>query len=271
MGYYINEDSTGKPMPKFGKIKALVADGATLITGNLFEHNLICIVDRITHDAAIYCYDEIEYERVMPSLMIQMDVNIPDKHPYPRKAYFDFSAFSDIVEEYKERETWTDRGMYAFVCWQWVEPFATWIGKRKVLEVMAGAGWLARALTAKGIEVIATDDYSWADKRAWSMQTTVEKMDAVTAIEQYGSTSDILLISWPYMDPSAFEAIRKWNEINPEGLIVYIGEQEGGCTANDAFFEHFEVQENDSFREVSANYCTWDGLHDTIILGKYKP
>lgn len=64
MGYYIEQDSTNKPMPKFGKADALLADGATRTTGKQFEPNLVCVADRMTHDAAIYCYDEREYERV---------------------------------------------------------------------------------------------------------------------------------------------------------------------------------------------------------------
>lgn len=198
-----------------------------------------------------------------------MDLQIPEKHPYPKKARFDFS-FPDVVQAYRERETWTTRGMYAFVCWQWVDPLAEWIGQRKVLEVMAGAGWLARALSEKGVNIIATDDHSWAGKWNMIFQYDVEKRDALTAIEQYGSTCDIIIISWPYMDPNAFEAIRKYYEVNPEGLIVYIGEQEGGCTANEEFFQHFKEVLDDTFQSISRNYRTWEGLHDSILLGKYK-
>jgi len=198
-----------------------------------------------------------------------MILPIPETHPYPKKARFDFT-FPDVASAFHERQACASRGMFAFVSWDWVKPLVAWIGNRKVLEVMAGAGWLARALSEKGINIIATDDYSWIEKREWELQTEVKKMDAFSAIEIFGEESDILIISWPYMDPSAFEAIRKWNEIRPGGLIIYIGEQEGGCTANEEFFEHFEEVNDDTFNFVIYNYRTWEGLHDTIMLGKYK-
>lgn len=64
MSFYINEDSTGKPLPTFKKAAALLADGATQADGKQFEPNLICVADRFTHDAAIYLYDQREYDRI---------------------------------------------------------------------------------------------------------------------------------------------------------------------------------------------------------------
>lgn len=198
---------------------------------------------------------------------------IPDKFPFPKKGRWDWDLHSldNSMEQFKLKDAWNDRGMYAFVCWEWVEPLAKWIGNRKVLEVMAGAGWLARALREKEVCVIATDDYTWADKRGWTTVTEVEKMDAVAAIEKYGPQADTLIISWPYMDKDAFHAITKWHEIQPDGLIIYIGEDEGGCTACIEFFVHFEYLQREDFEPITQAYATWWGLHDNIVLGKYKP
>lgn len=197
-------------------------------------------------------------------------LSIPDKHPYPHP-YPRYEWPNKIVEAYQQRERWTIRGMFAFVCWDWVQPLSSWIGRRKVLEVMAGAGWLARALSEKNIDITATDDHSWIEKKGWPLQHPVEQLDAVSAIEKYGAAADLLIISWPYMEPAAFETVRKWNEVNPDGLIIYIGEQEGGCNADQDFFEHFEEVSDESFHVVGNRYRTWEGLHDTIVLGKYKP
>jgi len=61
MGFYVNHDSKGNELPTFGKADALKADGAVITDGKQFEANLICIADRLTHEAAIYCYDEREF------------------------------------------------------------------------------------------------------------------------------------------------------------------------------------------------------------------
>lgn len=61
MGYYINQDSKGKPLPSIGKAEALLNDGGTK-TDNSFKENLICVVNNGFFEAAAYCYSEQEYK-----------------------------------------------------------------------------------------------------------------------------------------------------------------------------------------------------------------
>lgn len=207
-----------------------------------------------------------------------MNSPIPETFPFPHRSKYDLWA-DDAMEQFKIKGQWNDRGMFAFVCPQWVDPLAKWIGERKALEVMAGAGWLARALRDKGTQLTATDDYSWIDKGGWETQTTIERLNAVDAVEKYGRNSDVLIISWPYMDSEAFHALHEWDKARPGAPVIYIGEDEGGCTANIEFFNHFQEIDNDwhlfsgrpSFEPVRSNYRTYFGLHDRVILGKYKP
>lgn len=67
MGRYLLEDSKGNPLPKKGKALALVVDGGIPTSGAKFEPNLICVGDSGTFEAAIYCYDQTEYNRVAGS------------------------------------------------------------------------------------------------------------------------------------------------------------------------------------------------------------
>ena len=48
----------------------------------------------------------------------------------------------------------TSRGMWAIVDKTWTARLAAWIAGRRVLEVMAGAGWLAKALDVKVCQAI---------------------------------------------------------------------------------------------------------------------
>ena len=59
MGYYINEDSKGNPLPTVNKKTALLNDGATE-TDSTFKENLICLVDNGMFEAAGYCYSQEE-------------------------------------------------------------------------------------------------------------------------------------------------------------------------------------------------------------------
>lgn len=180
------------------------------------------------------------------------------------------------MEEYTVRQKYIEDGMFAFVSWKWLYPFVEWINNRKCLEVMAGRGILSLALRQKGIDVIATDDFSWSkiehgNFKKWSDTVTeVEELDAIESVEKYGKDIDILIMSWPYMDDTAYKVIKTLNEINPHALTVYIGEGRGGCTANDIFFDNFEEIEDDSFLPVQRNFERWRGLYDRPTLGKFK-
>lgn len=61
MGYYINSTSKGQPLGRL-KVEQLCADGATIVDGNQFVPNLLCVVDNGIFMAAGYCYSEAEYE-----------------------------------------------------------------------------------------------------------------------------------------------------------------------------------------------------------------
>lgn len=174
------------------------------------------------------------------------------------------------MEGFYVKEACRNRGMYAFVSKEWTEPFAKWIGKRKVLEVMSGAGWLAKALSEQGVDVMATDNYSWINKNNWDVIHPVGRAKAVRAIREMGADMDILLISWPYMDNQAYYAIKNWDALNPGKLIVYIGEFGEGCTANKLFFDHVEIIESKKFSKAVENYKSWWGIHDSVYLLKYK-
>lgn len=60
MGYYINTNSKGEPLP-INKVHALIQDGAEL-TDASFKENLICVVDNGMFMAAGYCFSEDEFE-----------------------------------------------------------------------------------------------------------------------------------------------------------------------------------------------------------------
>ena len=65
------------------------------------------------------------------------------------------------MNSWELRKIATERNMWTLVSRDWVKVLAERIKGKKVLEVMAGAGWLAKALSDEGIEIFATDDYRW--------------------------------------------------------------------------------------------------------------
>lgn len=186
----------------------------------------------------------------------------------------------DYMLSYQLKQEMMERGMFAFVSWRWVIPFAKWIGTRKVLEVMSGAGWLAKALREQGINLVATDTRKWERNlpmyggNKWNIVSPIEKLSANNAIKKYGKEIDIMIISWPYMDSSAYHAIRTLYAINPKALVVYIGEGERGCTADRQFHDHFCISCNEideGFLKAANLYQSWPGIYDRMWPGIYAP
>ena len=172
------------------------------------------------------------------------------------------------LECFETRGALQRRGMFAIVEQVWTKALADWLGPRTVLEVMAGAGWLAKSLSGHGINVVATDDGSWhnpsPDGNHHLIDMTpifpVERLDAREAVRKYAGR-DVLVVSWPpYQDETIVEVCNLWGVEKP---IVYIGEDEGGCTACDAFFARFR-------RDVDVpdiQFLAWPMIHDDIWIG----
>jgi hypothetical protein len=55
------------------------------------------------------------------------------------------------------------KGIYCFYSKPLIRKLADMIGDRRTLELAAGDGTLARFLIGSGVNITATDDYSWRD------------------------------------------------------------------------------------------------------------
>lgn len=158
------------------------------------------------------------------------------------------------------RSICTRLGMWAIVDKTWTASLAKWIGERKVLEVMGGVGWLAKALSEHGIDIVCTDNNEWVNgpHKTAKFVFNVEQMDAKEAIKKH-SDADILLVSWPPYDGNEVtEILKAWGNKRP---VIYIGELDGGCNAPEEFFDIFEYE----FMDIRLP--NWNGIHDLILTG----
>lgn len=176
-----------------------------------------------------------------------------------------------IIDYYGQRMTIRDAYIkecgFTLISEDWIKPLVKWIGDRPCLEVMAGTGWLSYALSTYGVKIKATDNFSWCMKYT-RIHKLVENLDAIQAINKYGSQVKFIIMSWPYMDNTAFQVLKQMREINPKCRLIYIGEWWGGCTADDEFFELAEVCKVQSFENAVKNYKRWSGINDSITLIK---
>lgn len=169
------------------------------------------------------------------------------------------------------RERYIRECGFVFLSWDWINPFVEWINGRKCLEIMCGTGALSWSLQSKGVDIIPTDNFSWKNmlENSW---TTIEELDALSAIDTYGKDVDIVVVSWiPLGSDLGYESLKRLYEVNPNAIMVVIGEGEAGCTSNEKFFDSLEVVEDTFFEDnVEGNYKTWWGLHDYPMIVRYK-
>lgn len=144
--------------------------------------------------------------------------------------------------------------MYSLVDQQWTATLAAMIGRLRVLEVMAGSGLLARALSDHGVNIIATE--LEPPRRTFCR---VHKMDAVSAVLHHRDC-DTLLMSWPpYEDPVSEAVARAWG---PDRPIIYVGEH-GGCTGSHAFNRGILVHH-------SLEIPSWPDIHDRVMVCSWR-
>ena len=195
-------------------------------------------------------------------LLEVQNYRIPPESPngcVPGGYSYNFDRFSELLDV---RSKCISLGMWALVTKRLAKQLANYINGRKVLEIMSGVGWLAKALADQGVDIHATDDYSWEGQGGYKDKRflyPVHKLDCIKAIEA-DPHAELLLVSWPHMTCQALiEAVKLWGSGRP---VIYIGEGYEGCCAPNEFFDIFLTDET-----VDISMDTWPGIHDYVYIG----
>lgn len=137
------------------------------------------------------------------------------------------------------------------------------IKEGKVLEVMAGDGVLAGHLKDAGVDIIATDIF------VHEPIFPVEELDAIKAVEKYGPEIDFLLMCWsPPSDPIVHQTAIRLHEVNPEALILFMGEI-SACNGTVEYFDGVEEVEEISTEAVNSIYPQWYAFHDRLHVHRW--
>ena len=167
--------------------------------------------------------------------------------------------------------------LYGFVALtdRFVEELAKFLKGKSVVSVMSGSCTLEKHLISRGINVVCSDTNEWAeleDKhyQRWKCRCpNMLELDASEAIRQYGEKADYVLMSWPpYATPAAKKTLEAMREVNPDLIMIYIGEDAGGNCATDEFFEAADFIEDKDFEPVQNAFRSFVGMHDNIWLVK---
>lgn len=166
-----------------------------------------------------------------------------------------FNSSSNNKDLFLYRSVVTKASMWAIVDMTWTKQLAEKIGDRTVLEVMSGRGWLCKALKEHGVDIVGTDMH------VSDPVCEIEELDAIAAINRYKNRSDVLLMSWPpYAKTICEEVINEWGD---EKEMIVIGENSGGCTGTDRFWD--ELYDH---KIMDVSIPRWPAIHDHVHIGR---
>jgi len=133
------------------------------------------------------------------------------------------------------------------------------LGVTSVIELACGTGWLSYWMKAYNIPVqAAVDNGDWTSFAKKRLEHVIQG-DAVEYVTLH-PTVDMFVLSWPDMDDLAH---RIWDAMSGGQYLLYIGEGESGCNADDAFFEAVnDCIDEDESAALCWGFLTFWGIHD---------
>ena len=121
-----------------------------------------------------------------------------------------------------------------------------------IVEIGAGTGYWAMLLAQAGVEVHAYDN-ALRDSLFFPVQ-----IGSVRSVQYHPEAA--LMLCWPpYRKQMANNALRSYQG----SQLIYIGEDDYGCCANDAFFNRLEREWN---CVDTVSIPQWDSVHDYVWL-----
>lgn len=139
-----------------------------------------------------------------------------------------------------------------------------------IIEIGAGMGYWASLLRAIDVDILAYDrdppkpgsKNNWhqnaAEREPWTKVLRGSPSDAARHPER------ALFLCWPPLGLTmAVNCLRRYRG----ETVLYIGEEQGGCTGSDAFFQtlsrRFDLSE-------TIEIPQWSGIHDCLQIWKRK-
>ena len=138
---------------------------------------------------------------------------------------------------------------------------------KKVLEAGSGSGWLADQLAQQEIEITAAD---WTDyrqprdtKRGYPMRSVYRLDHHGDAVALLPGNFDVVLLVWPNLNTPFGEQVAHAMHLGQ--IMILEGEEKGGSTATDEFFDvlsaDFESLDAETLA-LNEHHRTFPGLHD---------
>jgi len=136
---------------------------------------------------------------------------------------------------------------------------------KTVMELACGSGWLTHWLRKynKNISYRCVDDKSWEHHDDYLFE--VEQGDACIFADESDHV-DLFILAWPHWESGIASGI--WNSLKPGQYLLYIGEGQYGCCAEDTFFHLNDghEMEDENVALVRKMYKAFRGVNDYPTL-----
>ena len=188
----------------------------------------------------------------------------------PAAAYF----FADLLDDpeqfdvpYQQRKRYNREFGFCLFTAECIFSLVVLCKGKKVLEAGSGSGWLADQLAQQGITITAAD---WTDyrqprdtKRGYPMRSVFRLDHHGDAVVLLPGDFDVVLLVWPNLDTPFGEQVA--HAMRSGQVMILEGEEQGGNTATDEFFDvlsaDFERLDAETLA-LNEHHCTFPGLHD---------
>lgn len=159
-------------------------------------------------------------------------------------------------------------GYWATITQDFVAELQRQFSGQSFLELMAGNGYLSKGLRDLGVETYCTDDLSWSkhDQTGNLKLTSIETLDAISAIEKYGQKVDNIILAWsPDREEIDYEILERIRQLDVNFLLI--GEKDG-ATNSQKFWDNAQLVEDQRIEQINRFYSRYDLVHDQLFLIK---
>ena len=161
------------------------------------------------------------------------------------------------------RDSYTEFLSWSIIDRDTMTKISEFIGDKKALEIGAGNALITTILRllSPSIDITVTDNFSSHTSEPDKCFTRVEEFDSDEAIREF-TESQILILIWPPSHTKmSSNALRKFKG----KYVIYIGEDEDGCTGDKGFHKILEKEWND-LRIDTPLFGNWCEINDCVYF-----
>lgn len=163
-------------------------------------------------------------------------------------------------------------GMWSYVNAPFAKALADYLNGAPVLEIMAGNGYISKGLRNNNANqrIYTTDSQAWTRENETGKHpvTTIEKLDAISAIKKYGDQVDYVIMSWaPDKEEVDWDVLQLLRHDYPDVKFLVIGEQDG-ATNSKKFWQEAQLNQDEDLQKVNQQLHSFDLIDEQIYLVK---